>query len=469
MKIFALDENNFKDLPTNKLLYGWLLLAVLALGFAGIFAFMIALARTPVIEGFMPMGRDYIYVGLVGHVILAFVLWFLAFEGFLWVYSTTYYAGRAVQSPLVGWASLFFSSTGVALVVVSAIAGLGRAELANYVPVLLTPVFYAALLIFALGILLNLLNAFIAILRFYKEVRRGGGRLPPLTLGMGAAGLSVIVAFICFGLSGYFQYSTGKEGLDFERLFWAGGHILQFVNTISVVTVWACLARITMGKAPLGAASSRALYLVYLAFVLPAPFIYLLYDTSSMQYKDSFTFLMSWGLGPSTGIFIAAIIYLIWKEKSMPLKRPGFSSMVLSMAVFTLGGVISMRIRGVNTIIPAHYHSEIGGITIAFMGLFYEVLPAVKRRIHWPRLAAVQPYLYFSGILLFVIGFYVAGAHGAMRKTYAGAQNLESIGRFLGLALMGFGGVVSIAGGAAFVLNSLVTLLGKKSSYTAAP
>jgi cytochrome c oxidase subunit 1 len=32
-------------------------------------------------------------------------------------------------------------------------------------------------------------------------------------------------------------------------------------------------------------------------------------------------------------------------------------------------------IRGVNVVIPAHYHGSIVGITLAFMGLAYVLLP----------------------------------------------------------------------------------------------
>src|SRR3972149_1755936 len=88
----------------------------------------------------------------------------------------------------------------------------------------LTPWFYAGLILFASGILFNLVNTFLTVLA------NRTARMPMLTMGMLTAGIAVVVAFACFALSGWFQYSTGKMYLDFERLMWGGGHILKFAN-----------------------------------------------------------------------------------------------------------------------------------------------------------------------------------------------------------------------------------------------
>lgn len=442
------------DRGSLKIAYGWVILAVFSLVFAGIFALLVALARTPVIEEMLPLGRDYIYVALVGHVVLAVVIWFLAFEGFLWVYSSTVLLGKKVFSPALGWIAVFLSGAGIALVVLSAVFGLGNAELANYVPVLLTPVFYIGLILFASGIVLTLVNTFATL--FSGK----GGKFPVVSFGMAICGVAVLVGFACFALSGWFQYSTGKMYLDFERLFWGGGHILQFANTMAMLAVWLYLAKLVLGKEPLPAPVSKALYLLFLVFIIPAPVIYFMHDTSTQAYKESFTWLMQWGIGPSTTVFMLAAAGTIIKERK-PWANPGFSSLVLSISIFLMGGLIGVGIDGVNTIIPAHYHCVIGAVTIAFMGLFYEILPAFNKTLWSSRLAAVQPYLYSLGIVLFAVGLFIAGSHGVARKTYGGEQNLNSTAKFIGMSIMGIGGLVAISGGIAFVLNAMLSLFGK--------
>ncbi len=452
------------DRGSERLAYGWMLLSVLSLVFAGVFALMVALARTPVIEDMLPLGRDYIYVALVGHVVLAVVIWFLAFEGFLWVHTSTAHLGRRVWSAPLGWASLLLSAAGVFFVVVSAVFGLGPAELANYVPVLLTPVFYAGLLLFAAGILLNLVNTAVTVLKARSE----GAAIPATTLGMCVAGAAVFVAFLCFALSGYFQYATGKIYLDFERLFWGGGHILQFANTIAMVSAWVYLSAIVLKEGRISGPWAKSLFLVYMVFILPAPFIYFMYDTSSQAHRDSFTKLMQWGLGPPTTVFMLYFLWAMFREKGRAWGDPGFSSLFLSIAIFIMGGVIALNINGVNTIIPAHYHCVIGAVTIAFMGLFYRIVPLFGRRVYSMRLAKAQPYLYSLGIVLFAMGLFLAGSHGVARKTYGAEQNLNNIGKLIGMSIMGVGGIVAIAGGIAFVWNALLTLLGKGQASCAA-
>lgn len=457
------DQFSGADSASMKIAWAWMALAVISLVFAGIFALLVALARTPVIEEMLPLGRDYIFVALVGHVVLAVVIWFLAFEGFLWVYSSTALLGRRVFSPALGYLAVLVSGAGIALVVISAVFGLGNAELANYVPVLLTPVFYAGLILFASGIMLTLVNTFATILA------GRGGAMPAVTFGMAAAGAAVAVGFACFALSGLLQWSTGKMYLDFERLFWGGGHVLQFANTMAMAAAWLFLARRALGRDLLPARASKALFLIFVMFIVPAPVIYFLYDTSTQAHKEAFTWLMQWGIGPSMAVFMLAVAWAVTRS-GRPWADPGFSSLVLSVLIFLMGGLIGMGIDGVNTIIPAHYHCAIGAVTIAFMGLFYEMLPAFGKTLWSRRLAAAQPYLYSLGIVLFAVGLFLAGSHGVARKTYGGEQNLNTAAKLIGMSVMGAGGLVAISGGVAFVLNAMLSLFGRpRQGAVAAP
>ncbi len=443
---------------SKRLAYGWLAYAVGSLIFAGIFALMVALARTPYIKDLLP-GGDYFYIALVGHVILAVVIWFLAFEGFLWILTSAIDTSTPVRSPALGWLALFLSAGGTVLIVICALLGLGYPELANYVPVIIHPLFFTGLGLFAAGMTLILLNTFLTL----GSALQRGAAFPIVTRGMAVAAVTVTVALVCFFLAGYLQY-TRKGFFDFERFFWGGGHILQFANTISMAVAWLYLVKIILRKDAIGLKLGTAAFLFYLLFVLPAPLVYFVYDTASYEYKTIFTRLMQWGIGPPTAFFIISILYLLYRyrDKGLPWARPGFSSLVLSIAIFLLGGLIALDISGVNTKIPAHYHCAIGAVTIAFMGLFYEVIPFFGLRIYSEKMARIQPYLYGLGILLFATGLYIAGWYGAMRKVYGQDQAYENMGKLIGLGIMGVGGLVAIAGGIYFVLNALLTFLGNR-------
>ncbi|MBE9527922.1 MAG: cbb3-type cytochrome c oxidase subunit I [Proteobacteria bacterium] len=488
------------DATAKRLIYGWLLLSVVSLGCAGLFAFLIALARTPVVGELLPLGRDYIYVGLVGHVVLAFVIWFLAFEGFLLVYTSTLCTGRALFCKTSGFVALGLSSVGVALVVVSAAFALGPAVLANYVPVLQSPVFFVGMLLFGLGMVITVLNTFATLLfkrpekRPERPLEAAGeitgvdqkGGLPTATFGMVIGGFGILVAVLCFALSGYMQYSTGKAVIDYERLFWGGGHVLQFTNTIAMVTAWLLLSVVAIKGAasryevPAGESGEevsdeagfetkpsrplKVLYALFLLSIVPSPVIYFFYDTASAAYKDSFTLMMQFGHVVSVVLFVLIIASKMLGARVWQSKGPAWSAALLSMALFLVGGIIGAKISGVNTIIPAHYHSVIGAITISFMGLFFVVAPRIGRPLRCVKLARITPYVYFLGVLCFAIGLYIAGAHGSARKTYGTEQDLAQTGRYIGMAIMGVGGLVSVTGGVLFVVNALATLLGRSSS-----
>lgn len=437
---------------TSRFLYAWLFLSISSLVFAGIFAILVALARTPVIQEFLP-GKEYFYVALVGHVILAVVIWFLAFKGVLWVFTSSAVLGVEVFNPSLGWVGFGFSALGTLFLIIPAILGWGGPVLANYVPVLNHPLFYIGLILFAGGITLTIINTSLALWKGRK------GHLPVVTFGMGLAGMTVLIAFICFGLA-YYLLLGSSEDINFEYLFWGGGHILQFANTIGMVVAWILLTHIVLKTSPITDRMVKLLLIIYLLFALPAPFLYL---THGVTYKEGFTRLMQWGLGPSTGVIALAIVAGFRDQgqgtRDIPWADPGFASLVMSMMTFALGGFISLTIDEGNVKIPAHYHGVIGAVTIAFMGTAYKLLPLVNREVWSSRIARVQPYLYSLGIILFSLGLFWAGSHGVARKVYGSAQNLDNIQKLMGMSLMGLGGFIAILGGASFAINILITLL----------
>ena len=58
-------------------------------------------------------------------------------------------------------------------------------------------------------------------------------------------------------------------------------------------------------------------------------------------------------------------------------------------------------------------------------------------------------------MLLFAAGFALAGAHGMGRKMYGAEQACAALGESVGLAVMGVGGFVAVAGGCSSSASSL--------------
>src|SRR3972149_7536620 len=166
--IIGKHEKDSIDVDTRRLLYGWLSFAVASLMFAGIFAFMIVAARTPLVHDLLPR-PDYIRVALVGHVTLSFIIWFLAFEGLLWTLTSTVLLNTTPFNKTLGWGGLLLSVAGALLVIIAAASGTGDPPLLNYIPLLTHPLFYTGLLLLASGIIMTLINTFLTIAKAWRE------------------------------------------------------------------------------------------------------------------------------------------------------------------------------------------------------------------------------------------------------------------------------------------------------------
>lgn len=448
------------DEGSKKLALGWLLLAIMSLVFAGIFAFLLATSRTPGVQSLFSSG-SFIYTALVVHVVLAIVTWFLTFCGVLLSISFSAFRNTPMKAVPIGWLGLSLAAVGTVQLILPAFLKGGDPSLNNYIPVLQSHIYYSGMIFFASGLFLTLLHS------FYNAFSGKGKPMPEAVLsqvsfGMGAFGITVIIAFVCFGLAYNALPPSMSPKSYFERLFWGGGHILQISNTIGMLCSWLLLARLTLGKAPIPDRAVKFFFIITVFFVLPAPMIYFKTNILSKEYKDAFTIIMEWCFSPAAFLIGVGILRSILSRtkdaQNSSWLEPGFSALVFSMILFGCGGIIGVLIKGSDVRIPAHYHGVIGAVTMSFMGLSFYLLPLFGRKVHFPRMARIQPYLYGIGQLMFMLGLFLAGSHGVQRKTYGEAQNLDQYAKVVGMTIMGLGGFVAISGGITFLLNMLFSV-----------
>ncbi len=165
----------------------------------------------------------------------------------------------------------------------------------------------------------------------------------------------------------------------------------------------------------------------------------------------------TWAMRLGGGIAIAPIALAVWfglrgTSRIGETARPLRAALVSSMILFAAGGVIGVLISGNNVKIPAHYHGCIVGVTLAFMGLIYHLLPQLGYGTVQGKWATAQPYLYGAGQLMHIVGLVWSGGYGVQRKVAGADQVLRSSGETAGMGLMGLGGLVGIIGGLLFVV-----------------
>ncbi|MGD2076379.1 MAG: cbb3-type cytochrome c oxidase subunit I [Gammaproteobacteria bacterium] len=421
---------------------GWLWLGIAALLASGVFSLLLVFSRTPYFQDVFPW-IDFFHTALVVHVDLSVLVWFLAFGGMLWSLSST------PRFMPLGWAALGLGWLGTVLMAVAPFTGQGNPLMSNYIPVLQTPVFTAGLLGFAAGIALLIVRGMTANSLVGQRMRGEGA----VRFGMNTAAVSAFMAMLAFVWS-YLaipEVLTGKP--YYELLFWGGGHMLQFTYTLLMLVAWLWLASASGVRLPLTPRVVLILFLFGLLAVFMAPLVYYSYPVTSSEHIKLFTWLMAYG--GSLATLPLGLAILSGLLRSAPPARPQTplrAALVMSMLLFGLGGVIGFLIQGSNVTIPAHYHGSIVGITLAFMGMTYDLLPRLGYAHAGVGVARLQPYVYGGGQLLHVLGLVWSGGYGVQRKVAGTEQALDGLEKVAAMGLMGLGGLVAIIGGLMFLV-----------------
>ena len=94
-------------------------------------------------------------------------------------------------------------------------------------------------------------------------------------------------------------------------------------------------------------------------------------------------------------------------------------------------------ISGLDIVIPAHYHGATVGVTIAFMGMTYYLLPRLGFAACLP--GSLSGNRCCTGVdeLLAVLGLAWTGGYGVQRKTAGLAQGVERLEEIAGMGLIG--------------------------------
>lgn len=449
----------------DRLLYSWLFVAILSLVFAGVFAFLAAMTRTPAVK--LLSNADYFRFSIVAHVVFSLVVWFLAFMAVLWAYTAS---RRGKISPSKWRYGFYLAVVGIAFMTFSCLLGLGESVLIDYVPLIEHPIYFAGLISLALGITVTI-TSYVGVIR----AGRGEG-LDIVAYGMLVVGAITIISFlsvffsaISLAASNHGSIFWGEEfhphviaeilGSSYRALFWGPGHIIQFANTLAMMVVWFVLLGSSLQRrVNENAVKKLMLFSLLVALVLP-----LIYFLPPHKQAGFFTIGMSYGLGVPSFFLTMIVLRAIWDGacgglkgfRKLPWREPAYSSLVLSIALFGVGGVIGVIGLGHNLRVPAHYHGSLGAVTMAFMGMTYFLLRLLGIKVYSERTARLQPYLYGLGLLVIIIGLFWAGSYNAPRKAFGYEDSLTASA----MNIMGAGAVVAVMGGAIFVTNTMLSLL----------
>jgi len=442
------------DPHCRELAGGWLKLGIATLSIAGVYALLLAVARTPLIKDIIP-SVNFFYISLVIHVIFSNVFWLLAVAGVLWSMNTS---NRFIP---LGWAALIITSVGVGIIAISPFTGADDPVMGNYIPFLNDPIFFAGLAISGSGFALLVLRALISVPRLHVNTPAGSMRFGIYT-ATNAAAMAILAFFWAF----FTMPRTDASGeAYYQGLFWLGGHMLQFIHALLMLAAWMWLAAASGVEFKLSPRVTTLLFTLALFTVAFTPIAFLSMHVTSIHFQQWFTTHMRIGGAAVTFPLGLAVLWsLFGAAKATVDEQPLRIALWFSIMLFALGGVLGYMLRDSSTLMTAHYHSVTGAVTLAFMALAYDILPHLGFGAVPSRLAKIQVFAYGIGQLLHVLGLAWAGGYGMARKVGGSAEVLDNIQQTMGMALMGIGGAIATIGGIIFLVIVIRSMIYAKTA-----
>ncbi|MFN8532784.1 MAG: cbb3-type cytochrome c oxidase subunit I [Dehalococcoidia bacterium] len=475
--------------------------AVVWLAVGGILALLIALTRWQAVH-LLP--ADLFYAFLSAHGMVMLIFWIIFFEIAGLIFASTVLLSSKMVWPAFGWIAYGMMLIGSIISFWLMISGEAVVMFTSYPPLAAPPLYYASVLVFAVGAILGCVHFFINVVA--ARLRGLVKTLPLFTFALMAAALLALWSLFsgAAALIPVFFWSIGMvphvDPGAYRLLYWGLGHGAQQVNLAAMVGIWYGLATLTTGAKPLNEGLSRFAIVLYIFFIQLGSMHHLQVDPGFNTWVRNINvsyFMYAAVMGSLIHAFsIPASVERAMRDQGFrnglfswlrhaPWGEPGFSALIISLAMFGIIGGISGVILGgpqLNMIahntmtVPAHFHmTVVAGTTIAFMGISYYLVPLIFRRELMLRSwAKAQPYVYGAGMGLWALGMGLTGHWGVPRRhwdiSFAAVPeglrynmlSLPEVNLFLGV--LGIGAILAVTGGAMFVLPIVLTVfLGKRT------
>ncbi len=433
-KIIAKNHN-------QNLIKTWLNVALTSFALGGFFSILLVFLRLPWAKTAHLPFADFFKTSLVIHVDLTILIWLMSIICLL--FSAIFLPKFVTYGKFTAKAAF----AGMLLIAISPFMAEGNPLMNNYIPILQNKIFLLGLTIFATCILANsVMVLFSAFLNEKTEI---------LDKIITSTAMMIICCFVSF----YFAYSDLEKFFlnnpfdpiyYYEMLFWGGGHLMQFVYVQILMLIW-CLIAGQFGK------MIKSMFILNFLFTIFAPLIYFKFSSLDGENLEFFTnhMIMFGGIAPVIVAFM-----LICSKADLKQRTPEMACFWGSFILFFAGGFIAILISGSNSTIPAHYHGSTVGISLAFMGLVYAILPQIRHDQKLVKWGKIQGFLYCFGQLMHISGLAWSGGYGALRKTPGLSGTAQA--KF-GLGLMGLGGLLAIIGGLIFVIICFSAIRRKSS------
>ena len=280
-----------------------------------------------------------------------------------------------------------------------------------------------------------------------------------------------------------------------RTLFWFFGHALVYFWLLpAYIMFYTMLPKLAGGKLYSDLAG-RIAFFSFLILSIPVGVHHQFADPGITRGVKMFQGLLTFGIAiPSfmTAFNLAASLEYAGKQKGskglfgwikkLPFFDPDkylFAYMICGLILFIFGGLTgipnaSYQLNNVihNTaFLPGHFHMTVAGpVFLAIIGMSTFLIAQLKgKKIFWPKINVVIPYLWMIGVLIFSTGLMWGGLIGEPRRTNLGTSYLNPSSELFRpdwvpttmLALAG--GVIMFVAGMLYFIVFFGTLIRKRT------
>ncbi|GGL66905.1 cbb3-type cytochrome c oxidase subunit I [Halocalculus aciditolerans] len=463
--------------------------ALVAVGIGGLFGLLQAWFRADFVRSFFSPTQYYAI--LTAHGVLMALVFTTFFTVGLFTWGVTRSLGRGFHDRRVTWGWFTLMTLGPILSFVSVLG-----ELVSWIPLHATVLytFYAPLEAsptFYVGLALLVVGSWGAGVDFlwslYDWQQHNPDTRIPLQTFMAVA--TMLLWFLCsagvaievvfFLLPWSLGWIPAVNPLLTRTLFWYFGHAVVYFWLLPAYFVWYSLLPKFSGGRLLSDSLARVVFLLFLLLSTPVGLHHQFSDPGISQglkfvqmvstyfillpsLMTAFTVVASMEHGARQRGGTGRLSWL----RALPWENPAFSGCALAGLIFAAGGFGGMVNAGLNinamihnTIwVPGHFHLTVGtAVALTFMAVTYWLLPQLTgKRLRHRTLAAVQPYLWFVGMVVMSNAMHREGLAGVPRRTSLPQYSQVTFN----LPITGLGEThLQLVGGAALLFVSLCCFL----------
>ena len=436
------------------------------------------------------VGLDNYYQGLTIHGVgLAIVFTFTFANAFL-QHTVMRGFGRPLASTALVKASFWLSAVGTVLATWAMLANEATVLYTMYAPLAAHWIFYfgATLLVVATWVVSA--NQLITLRAWRKD--NPGKPIPLLSyvsittyLMWDIASTGLAISVLVFLIPWSMGLTAAVDPLLTRTLFWLTGHPIVYFWLLPAYVSWYLMVPRRGGGRLFSDPVVRVVFIMFLLLSTPVGLHH--------QYTDPG---VDAGLKAVHGIFTFAVFFpsvvtaftlmaafedggrkaggrglLGWIPK-MPWRDPFAAAQILAMITFLFGGMSGLinasytvnQVVHNTSFIPGHFHMTVGSaVALSFMGIAYWLIPNFTgKRLFSDRLALVQAWTYFAGVLIFSRGLMSSGLEGQPRRVPIAQAPYWRPEWADGDAMGAIGGLLMVVAGAFFFYNIIRTLASRE-------